>query len=122
MWLALPQPWAQEIALTPGQQLHIFYTYLHTIDVYTYVHFCLVYTLYDVYSKHSAFFVISLCHRNIYMYFLCLCVLFSLCLSLTGLVEREGVLVVREGEVERERERREEDLRQAVVTHATQKQ
>lgn len=50
------------------------------------------------------------------------CVLFSLCLALTGLAERQAALKVREGEREREKRRREEDIRHAVVTHATQKQ
>ena len=46
----------------------------------------------------------------------------SLCLALSELLERQAAVSVREGEVERERERREEELRHSVVTHATQKQ
>ena len=46
----------------------------------------------------------------------------SLCLSLTDLSERQAALAVREGEMERECLRREEGLRRAVVTQATQKQ
>ncbi|CAI8009446.1 HAUS augmin-like complex subunit 1 [Geodia barretti] len=46
----------------------------------------------------------------------------SLCLALSELLERQAAVSVREGEVERERERREEELRHSVVTQATQKQ
>ena len=46
----------------------------------------------------------------------------SLCLAMSELLERQAAVSVREGEVERERERREEELRHSVVTQATQKQ
>ena len=39
-----------------------------------------------------------------------------------GLAERRATLAVREGEVEREAEKRESDMRQAVATQAIQRQ
>ena len=47
---------------------------------------------------------------------------FSLCLALTDVSQRQAALTVRDGEVEKESGKREEDLRSAVVTQATQKQ
>jgi HAUS augmin-like complex subunit 1 len=46
----------------------------------------------------------------------------SLCLSLTGLLERQATLTARESKMQRESERREEELRHAIITQATQKQ
>lgn len=47
---------------------------------------------------------------------------FSLCLALTDVSQRQAALTVRDGEVEKESGKREEDLRSSVVTQATQKQ
>lgn len=52
----------------------------------------------------------------------CCTVVYSLCLAVTDLSERRAALRVREGEREREKMRREEVTREAVVTQATQKQ
>ena len=46
----------------------------------------------------------------------------SFCLALTALAQRQASLVVRDGEVTREGDRRENDIKQAVVNQASHKQ
>lgn len=83
--------------------------------------------MYDIHSIHvydSLFAVICKpLHIVVYIHvFKTSNHLFSLCLALTDVSQRQASLTVRDGEVEKASGKREEDLRSAVVTQATQKQ